>query len=119
MFSYPRLLLLGLLAGGLTWLVTPSKTRLGRDGVPSGNLRENALAERVNGVLKDEYLYNCSPENIKQAKQIPHQTISLYNSERPHMSIGNLVSEKVHELNLNTGQLWKSCNKKKNIIVKQ
>jgi len=74
----------------------------------SGDPRENALAERVNGILKDEYLYNYSPENIKQARQILDQTISLYNSERPHMSIGNLVPEKVHELNLNTDQLWKS-----------
>ena len=85
----------------------------------SGDPRENALAERVNGILKDEYLYNYAPESIQQAKEILDQTINLYNNERPHMSIGNLVPEKVHELNLNTEQLWKSYYKENPTIVNQ
>lgn len=85
----------------------------------SGDPRENALAERVNGILKDEYLYNYSPKSIEEAKKILDQTINLYNKERPHMSIGNLVPEKVHELNLNTEQLWKGYYKENPTIVNQ
>jgi len=82
----------------------------------SGDPRENALAERVNGILKDEYLYNYLPENIEQAKEILDQTIQLYNSERPHMSIGNLTPEKIHSSNLKTQRLWKDYYKEKVLL---
>lgn len=83
----------------------------------SGDPRENAIAERVNGIIKEEYLSNYSPENIQDAQQLLSNAIKLYNEERPHMSIGNLTPHKVHELNLKTDKLWKKYYGEKAIIV--
>jgi putative transposase len=62
----------------------------------SGDPRENAIAERVNGILKEEYLYDYSAQNISQAKQILNFVINLYNEERPHMSCGYKTPTSVH-----------------------
>jgi transposase InsO family protein len=46
---------------------------------------QNALAERVNGILKTEFLLN-KPYDLKQAKQMVKESIRLYNQKRPHLS---------------------------------
>lgn len=51
--------------------------------------RENAVAERVNGILKEEYLSFHKVCNLDQAKEKLNLCVDLYNQERPHMSIGN------------------------------
>jgi len=48
---------------------------------------ENALAERVNGILKDEYLLNTKFLRKKDAISSCHKAIRLYNEKRPHMSL--------------------------------
>lgn len=66
---------------------------------------ENALAERVNGILKTEWIYNeCIYANFKQAQERIAQIISTYNSKRPHLSCGLLTPEKAH---LQKGELKK------------
>ncbi|MBK7884113.1 MAG: transposase [Chitinophagaceae bacterium] len=62
----------------------------------NGDPLENALAERINGIIKDEYLQFCKPANIIEAKAILKRTVKLYNQQRPHMSIGNLTPEQIH-----------------------
>ena len=62
----------------------------------SGDPLENAMAERVNGIIKDEYLFNYQCNNIKDARKQLAMAVSLYNKERPHSSIGNLTPEFVH-----------------------
>ncbi len=63
----------------------------------NGNPYENALAERVNGILKNEYLYDTAPETLSEARKILDNSVELYNRDRPHMSIGYLTPEAVHE----------------------
>ena len=46
---------------------------------------QNALAERVNGILKTEYLLG-RPEDIVQAKD-GQESVNLYNTQRPHLSL--------------------------------
>ena len=49
---------------------------------------ENAIAERVNGILKDEfYLDQCFFSNI-HAKRAAKNAIKLYNNKRLHVSLG-------------------------------
>lgn len=48
---------------------------------------ENALAERVNGILKHEYLLNSTFDDLNHAKKAVDESIWLYNNERPHSSI--------------------------------
>lgn len=53
-----------------------------------GNCYENALAERMNGILKCEYFLDSLFVNFDQAHQAVREAIRLYNYERPHWSLG-------------------------------
>jgi len=83
----------------------------------NGNPLENAIAERVNGIIKEEYLQDYTVNTITEAKKVLSFVVKLYNEERPHMSIGNLSPNQVHKLNLKTEKLWKNYYKKNPIIV--
>jgi putative transposase len=61
----------------------------------SGNPKDNAIAERVNGILKQELLKEVYP-NIKQAQQEMIAAINIYNTIRPHSSIDMMTPEKAH-----------------------
>jgi transposase InsO family protein len=76
----------------------------------NGDPRENAVAERVNGIIKDEYLENYSVNNLNEAKELLDAVVALYNEERPHMTINNLVPNALHETtpNLKIKRLWKN-----------
>ncbi len=50
---------------------------------------QNALAERVNGILKTELLL-YRPENLEQAEQMVREAITIYNQERPHLSLNRV-----------------------------
>jgi putative transposase len=62
----------------------------------SGNPRDNAIAERVNGILKMELLKE-SYSNIGIAYKSVKQAISIYNTLRPHISLDMLTPGKAHE----------------------
>jgi putative transposase len=74
----------------------------------NGDPLENAIAERINGILKGEYLYHQQLNNKKQAAEQLDIAIKLYNEQRPHFSIGLLTPELVHSKNLPTEKLWKN-----------
>jgi transposase InsO family protein len=57
---------------------------------------ENALAERVNGILKQEYWLDAHFENRRQARQSTVRGIDLYNTRRPHTALGFATPEEVH-----------------------
>ena len=77
----------------------------------NGDPRENAIAERINGILKQEYLVDQQPKGILRAKEVLKQSVQLYNNERPHSSISNFTPTDVHLLNLKTEKLWKNYYK--------
>lgn len=56
---------------------------------------QNALAERVNGILKNEYLIS-KPDNIEQAKVMVDESIRTYNQYRPHLSLKYKTPNEVH-----------------------
>ncbi|HEY0722624.1 MAG TPA: IS3 family transposase [Pyrinomonadaceae bacterium] len=57
---------------------------------------ENALAERMNGILKNEYWLDVSFENYRQARQACARAIMLYNTRRPHGTLEMKTPEEVH-----------------------
>jgi transposase InsO family protein len=65
-----------------------------------GNCYENAIAERVNGILKDEYLLDSKFADINQAQKATEQAIFLYNNKRPHWSLNLKKPEEVHQLSI-------------------
>lgn len=78
----------------------------------NGDPLENPLAERVNGIIKCEYLDSYEVNSFMDAKNLLDQVICLYNEERPHMSIGNRRPDEIHIKNEYTDQLWKNYYKK-------
>lgn len=98
-------------------LLENSKIRISM--TENGDPLENAIAERVNGIVKEEYLNDYQVDNLEDAKELLDAVIQLYNNERPHMSIGNLTPNQVHENNIKTEKLWKNYYVKSPIIVNQ
>ena len=57
---------------------------------------ENALAERVNGILKTEFMLDETLSSFRVAKELVKETIQIYNEERPHMNIDYLTPQMKH-----------------------
>lgn len=57
---------------------------------------ENACAERVNGILKQEYGLRMTLKDIRQARTVVDDAVRLYNCRRPHMSLGYRIPAEVH-----------------------
>lgn len=57
---------------------------------------QNALAERINGILKQEFLIN-KYNNYKELKKVVKQSIELYNSKRPHLSLNMNTPDFIHK----------------------
>ena len=58
---------------------------------------ENALAERVNGILKQEYELDSTFRTKEQARVAFEQAVWLYNYRRPHMSLKYRFPAEVHQ----------------------
>jgi len=85
----------------------------------NGDPLENALAERLNGILKDEYLIDSPVTSLEEARKVLARAVSLYNEDRPHMSIGNLYPSKIKKKKIPTERLWKNYYRKNPTIVNQ
>lgn len=59
---------------------------------------ENALAERMNGILKGEYWLDVTFRTKAEAIKAVEQAVYLYNTRRPHTKLGNRFPEVVHRL---------------------
>ncbi|XTZ61487.1 IS3 family transposase [Aeromonas salmonicida subsp. pectinolytica] len=56
---------------------------------------QNALAERVNGILKGELLLQ-SPQDLAQAREMVREAVDIYNVERPHHALKYRTPDAVH-----------------------
>ena len=57
---------------------------------------QNAMAERINGILKQEFLINkCN--NGKELKQLVKESINTYNNKRPHLSLNMKTPNFIHQ----------------------
>jgi putative transposase len=59
---------------------------------------ENALAERVNGILKDEFYLDQTFMNTAHAKRAAKNAINLYNEVRLHLSLDFKTPNMVYQL---------------------
>lgn len=57
---------------------------------------QNALAERMNGILKHEFLIN-TPQDIDQLKKMVAQSVNIYNNQRPHLSLNMKTPNQKHK----------------------
>jgi transposase InsO family protein len=59
---------------------------------------ENAKAERLNGILKQEYSLGCSFRTKKQALAAIGEAVFLYNTRRPYLALNYETPEKMHRM---------------------
>ena len=62
----------------------------------NGDVYQNAIAERVNGILKIEFLLNHTFGSIQQDTANAKQSVAIYNNERPHLSLGYQTPQDVY-----------------------
>ena len=62
-----------------------------------GNPYDNAVMERVMGILKQEFGLNKTFENINAVGRAVDQAIEIYNEERPHFSLAFKTPSQVYE----------------------
>lgn len=62
---------------------------------------ENAVAERVNGILKGEFYLDECFTSLEHAKRAVKNAIKIYNHKRMHLSLNFNTPNGVHNLNLN------------------
>ena len=59
---------------------------------------QNAIAERVNGILKDEFYLDVCFKNEEDARKAVKEAIEVYNMERPHRSLNMATPAQIHSL---------------------
>jgi transposase InsO family protein len=73
-----------------------TKKGIGISMTEENHCYENGLAERVNGILKDEYMLDSCFKDIQHARQTCAEAIMLYNTRRPHWALNLKTPEEVH-----------------------
>ncbi|MCB9235916.1 MAG: IS3 family transposase [Bacteroidia bacterium] len=74
----------------------------------SGDPRENAVAERVNGILKVEMGLNVKFETLIGAKRASGRKIDIYNHDRPHLSCDMMAPAEAHQTSGPLKKRWKN-----------
>lgn len=78
---------------------------------------ENAIAESVNGILKEEFgLFETFGDFQNLTKQV-QESIELYNQIRVHLSINMLTPNQAHLQNKVKLKSWKKINRNRIISV--
>ena len=86
---------------GLQYAASVYQERLAKAGMTPSmtdgyDCYQNALAERMNGILKQEFMIvTCN--NFEELDTLVKESIEIYNSERPHLSLGMKTPNDVHE----------------------
>lgn len=82
----------------------------------SGDPLENPIAERVNGILKNEYLAHRGVYSLAQAELVLEQAVFLYNYKRPHLSCDMLVPDQAHNGEKKLKRRWKNYYSKRQAV---
>lgn len=95
------------------YVKTLKKSNIRISMTENGDPLENAIAERINGIIKGEYLFDYEIKSLSKAKEVLKYVVKLYNEDRPHSSIGNATPSQVHNKNteLEIKRLWKNYYK--------
>ena len=77
----------------------------------NGDPYENALAERVNGIIKTEFNLYSSPHGFEQTTNQINKSIKAYNELRPHASCDYLTPNQAHLLSERLNKRWNNYTK--------
>lgn len=86
---------------GIQYAATVYQEKLKKSGmIPSMtdgyDCYQNALAERMNGILKQEFI-TVTCNNFNELNALVKESVEIYNSERPHLSLGMRTPNAVHK----------------------
>lgn len=84
-----------------------------------GSPYDNPVAERINGILKDEFDLGESMKDLDEVKTRLERAIDIYNNRRPHWSCHLLTPNQMHQQQELKVVSWKSHYKResKDIIL--
>lgn len=89
---------------GLQYCADDYQNALKKQGIKcsmtnNGDPYENAVAERINGILKQEFMIDTYHQHTAIMKIIVKEAIDVYNKKRPHYSNYMLTPERMHAQN--------------------
>ena len=76
----------------------------------NGDPLENAVAERVNGTIKNEFDRGLPLVGIEETRKRVTKSIEAYNNLRPHLSIDMKTPKEAHRLQGPIRKRWKKKN---------
>ncbi len=83
-----------------------------------GSPHENAIAERINGIIKNELLAKVELKGLADGKKEIRKAINVYNEKRPHLSCSMLTPSQAHSANRSSlKHLWKNYKKQKSNLA--
>jgi transposase InsO family protein len=98
---------------GLQYCANDYQSLLANNGIKASMTEkydpyENAIAERINGILKQEFEIARNIKEITLKKQLIESAIEIYNNFRPHLSNHMLTPNQMHKQNVLTRKQYKS-----------
>jgi putative transposase len=107
---------------GLQYCANDYQNTLNKNGIlPSmtqnSDPYENAVAERINGILKQEFMIDKYNLDLKIMKQIVKESVNIYNELRPHYSNYMLTPNKMHSQSQIKRRTYKTKNTCKNVFA--
>lgn len=78
----------------------------------TGNPKDNAIAERVNGIIKNELLQGMHFRSIEEVRKAVVAAVHFYNNERPHMSLNMLTPAQAGQMEGPIKKKWISYREK-------
>lgn len=78
---------------------------------------ENAVAERINGILKQEFMIDTYHLEISYMKKIVKEAINIYNEYRPHWSNHMITPNQMHRQSKIKMKTYKNKNSSKLLLT--
>lgn len=78
----------------------------------TGDPKDNAQAERINGTIKNELLKGMRFTDIGQVREAVATAVDFYNNERPHMSINMMTPAQAASCQGEISKRWSSFRTK-------
>jgi putative transposase len=107
---------------GLQYCADDYQNALKKNGIKcsmtnNGDPYENAVAERINGILKQEFMIDTYHQDTASMKIIVQEAIEIYNNQRPHYSNYMLTPERMHTQSKIQMRTYKTKNSSKNDLA--
>lgn len=107
---------------GLQYCANEYQNSLNKNGIlcsmtQNSDPYENAVAERVNGILKQEFMIDKYNQDLDVMKQIVKEAINIYNGQRPHHSNYMLTPNQMHLQSQIKMRTYKTKNSSKLLLT--